>query len=97
MNLPRRNFILMTLFIISFLTRKSSRMRYFCQLIGFSTSTRTILAQRIRGVGAHQARISLQCPVLLENNADSRVQWKTLSWHHSWSQCWPESSKTPLP
>lgn len=90
MKLPRRNFILMTPFIISFLIRKSSRMRHFCQLIGFSTSTRTIPAQRIRRVSAHQARISLQCPVSLENNADSRVQWKTLSWHHSWSQCWPK-------
>lgn len=32
-------------------------MRRFCQLIGFSISTRTILAQRIRGVIAHQTQI----------------------------------------
>lgn len=96
-DLPRRNFILVTPLIISFLIRKSSWMRRFCQLTGFSISMRTILAQRIRGVHAHQAWISLQCPVSFANNADSRVQWKTLSWHHSCSQCWLESSNIPLP
>lgn len=47
--LHRRNFVLMTPFIMRFLIRKSSPMRRFCQLIGFPISMRTFFAGRIRG------------------------------------------------
>lgn len=75
-NLQRRNFTSMTPLIIHFLIRKSSLMRHFRQLIGLSISMRTILAQRIRGLIAHQTQISPRCPISFANNAGSRAQRK---------------------
>lgn len=51
-------------------------MRRFCQLIGHSISTRTLLTQRIRGVLAHQTQVFPQGPISFAKNADSWVQWK---------------------
>lgn len=72
-NLQRRNFTLMTPFIIRFLIRKSSLVRRFCQLIGLSISMRTVLARRIRRVIAPQAQTFPQGPISFANNAGSPV------------------------
>lgn len=54
-NLQRRNFPSMTPLIIRFLISKSSLMRHFCLLIGFSISMRTLLAQKIRGINCSRS------------------------------------------
>lgn len=48
-------------------------MRRFCQLIGLAISG-TVLAERVRGVIAHQAQIFPHCPVSFASNAGSRAQ-----------------------